>query len=115
MLGSPAGNSGNAAARVEQALSEVASSISGFQPKPGPKFVWLLQLHIWLLVVELYLKLGQLKEAEASINEASTLFPLSHQLMVMVCFCYLFFMPKAWSLKFPKLMYFVIKNHMYLI
>lgn len=91
MLGSPAGNSGNAAARVEQALSEVASSISGFQPKPGPKFVWLLQLHIWLLVVELYLKLGQLKEAEASINEASTLFPLSHQLMVMVRFYFLFF------------------------
>lgn len=97
MLGSPAGNSGNAAARVEQALSEVASSISGFQPKPGPKFVWLLQLHIWLLVVELYLKLGQLKEAEASINEANALFPLSHQLMVMVCFC-LFFM-HAFKLK----------------
>ncbi|XP_054715583.1 tetratricopeptide repeat protein 7B-like [Uloborus diversus] len=81
--GSPAGNSGTAAARVEAALSEVASSISGFQPKPGPKYVWLLQLHIWLLIVELYLRLGQLKEAEASIHEANALFPLSHQLMVM--------------------------------
>ncbi|KAF8793573.1 Tetratricopeptide repeat protein 7B like protein [Argiope bruennichi] len=82
--GSPAGNSGNAAARMEQALSEVASSISGFQPKPGPQYVWLLQLHIWLLIVELYLRQGQLKEAEASIMEANALFPLSHQLMVMV-------------------------------
>ncbi|GBM52501.1 Tetratricopeptide repeat protein 7B [Araneus ventricosus] len=81
--GSPAGNSGNAAARMEQALSEVASSISGFQPKPGPQYVWLLQLHIWLLIVELYLRQGQLKEAEASIMEANALFPLSHQLMVM--------------------------------
>ncbi|KFM58237.1 Tetratricopeptide repeat protein 7B, partial [Stegodyphus mimosarum] len=81
--GSPAGNTSTAAARVEQALSEVASSISGFQPKPGPQYVWLLQLHIWLLIVDLYLRLGQLKEAEASINEANALFPLSHQLMVM--------------------------------
>ncbi|XP_035208898.1 tetratricopeptide repeat protein 7B-like [Stegodyphus dumicola] len=81
--GSPAGNTCTAAARVEQALSEVASSISGFQPKPGPQYVWLLQLHIWLLIVDLYLRLGQLKEAEASINEANALFPLSHQLMVM--------------------------------
>ncbi|CAL1283803.1 unnamed protein product [Larinioides sclopetarius] len=81
--GSPAGNSGTAAARMEQALSEVASSISGFQPKPGPQYVWLLQLHIWLLIVELYLRQGQLKEAEASIMEANALFPLSHQLMVM--------------------------------
>ncbi|XP_015922937.1 tetratricopeptide repeat protein 7B isoform X2 [Parasteatoda tepidariorum] len=81
--GSPAGNCSTAAAKVEQALSEVESSISGFQPKPGPQYVWLLQLHIWLLVIELYLRLGQLKEAEASISEASALYPLSHQLMVM--------------------------------
>lgn len=81
--GSPAGNSVTAAARVEQALSEVASSISGFQPKPGPQSIWLLQLRIWLLIAELYLKLGQIKEAEASVHEAHALFPLSHQLMVM--------------------------------
>ncbi|KAG8183981.1 hypothetical protein JTE90_001514 [Oedothorax gibbosus] len=84
--GSPAGGTSVAnAARVEAALSEVASSISGscFQPRPGPTSVWQLQLHIWLLVVELYLRAGQLKEADASVQEAAALFPLSHQLMVM--------------------------------
>lgn len=80
------GDSGNSvivATRIEQALSEVASSVGGFQPKPGPQTVWLLQLHIWLLIAELYLHLGQVSEAEACIHEASSIFPLCHQLMVM--------------------------------
>ncbi|XP_022249921.1 tetratricopeptide repeat protein 7B-like isoform X2 [Limulus polyphemus] len=81
--GSPATNSVAAASRIEQALSEVASSISGFHPRPGPQSVWILQLHIWLLIAEVYLHLGQVSEAEACVHEASSIFPLSHQLMVM--------------------------------
>ncbi|ROT61164.1 Tetratricopeptide repeat protein 7B [Penaeus vannamei] len=45
-----------AASRVEQALSEVASSLSSYQPKPGPQQAWLLQIQIWLLTAQLYLK-----------------------------------------------------------
>lgn len=45
-----------AASRVEQALSEVASSLSSYQPKPGPHQAWLLQIQIWLLTAQLYLK-----------------------------------------------------------
>lgn len=81
--GSPAANSVAAVSRVEHALSEVASSVNGFQPKPGPQSVWMLQLQIWLLIGDLYLNLGQPVDAEACIQEASTIFPLSHQLMVL--------------------------------
>lgn len=45
-----------AASRVEQALSEVASSLSSYQPKPGPHQAWLLQIQIWLLTAQLYIK-----------------------------------------------------------
>jgi len=40
-----------AASRLEQTLSEVASSIgSSTQPKPGPQHSWMLQTQIWLLL-----------------------------------------------------------------
>ncbi|GLH01190.1 Tetratricopeptide repeat protein 7B [Gryllus bimaculatus] len=72
-----------AASRVEQALSEVASSLSSFTPRPGPQRAWILQLQIWLLLAEIYLSLDQEAAATASIQEASSIFPLSHHIMYM--------------------------------
>lgn len=73
-----------AASRVEQALSEVASSISSLTPRPGPQRAWLLQLQIWLLLAEIYLALDQVSSAAASIQEATAIFPLSHHIMYTV-------------------------------
>ncbi|XP_008208439.1 tetratricopeptide repeat protein 7B isoform X1 [Nasonia vitripennis] len=70
-----------AASRIEQALSEVASSLSSFVPKPGPQRAWLLQLQVWLLLAEVFLVLDHPKEATLSIQEASNIFPLSHHIM----------------------------------
>ncbi|CAK9798302.1 Tetratricopeptide repeat protein 7B [Anthophora plagiata] len=72
-----------AASRVEQALSEVASSLSSFTPKPGPQRAWLLQLQVWLLLTEVYLVLDQPNGAVLSLQEATNIFPLSHHIMYM--------------------------------
>ncbi|XP_042212941.1 tetratricopeptide repeat protein 7B-like isoform X6 [Homarus americanus] len=72
-----------AASRVEQALSEVASSLSSYQPKPGPHQAWLLQIQIWLLTAQLYLKTDQVIEAANCLQEASSIFPMSHHIMFM--------------------------------
>ncbi|XP_037272136.2 tetratricopeptide repeat domain 7 [Rhipicephalus microplus] len=96
------GQSIAAATRVEQALSEAlqtgagplaqpqpqtgtagGGSTMGLREKRGSQTLWLLQLQVWLLIAELYLKMEQLSEAEACILEASNIYPLSHQLMVM--------------------------------
>lgn len=66
------------AAKVEQALSDIASSISSFAPRPGPAKAWTLQLQIWLLLAEIYLSLDQTQAAAACIQEATHIFPLSH-------------------------------------
>jgi hypothetical protein len=76
-----------AASRVEQALSEVASSLSSFTPRPGPQRAWFLQLQIWLLLAEIYLSLEQVTAATACIQEATSIFPLSHHIMYMVSGC----------------------------
>ncbi|XP_011309918.1 tetratricopeptide repeat protein 7B [Fopius arisanus] len=70
-----------AASRIEQALSEVASSLSSFTPKPGPQRAWLLQLHIWLLLTEVFLVLDRPEGATLSLQEATNIFPLSHDVM----------------------------------
>lgn len=72
-----------AASRMEQALSEAASSLSSFNPKPGPKQHWMVQLRIWLLLAEVYLSIDQLDEAMNCITEANLIYPMSHQLMFM--------------------------------
>ncbi|KAK8402737.1 hypothetical protein O3P69_000821 [Scylla paramamosain] len=72
-----------AASRVEQALSEVASSLSSYQPKPGPHQAWLLQIQIWLLTAQLYIKTDQLAEAAQCLHEASSIFPMSHHIIFM--------------------------------
>ncbi|XP_076251037.1 tetratricopeptide repeat domain 7 [Rhynchophorus ferrugineus] len=72
-----------AASRVEQALSEVASSMSSFSPKPGPQRAWMLQMEVWLLLAELYLTLDQITDVQQCIQEATQIYPLSHHIMHM--------------------------------
>uniref|UniRef100_A0A1I8PW08 Tetratricopeptide repeat protein 7 N-terminal domain-containing protein n=1 Tax=Stomoxys calcitrans TaxID=35570 RepID=A0A1I8PW08_STOCA len=69
--------------RVEQALSEAASSLSSFTPKPGPQRPWMIQIKIWLLLADVYLTIEQPAEALNCIHEASQIYPLSHQIMYM--------------------------------
>lgn len=73
-----------AASRVEQALSEAASSLSSFSPRPGPQGAWMIQLKIWLLLADVYLVIDQPHEAMFCIQEASQIYPLSHHIMYMV-------------------------------
>lgn len=73
-----------AASRIEQALSEVASSLSSFTPKPGPQRAWQLQLQIWLLLAEVFLALDRPEGATLSLQEATNIFPMSHHIMYTV-------------------------------
>ncbi|KAI9556045.1 hypothetical protein GHT06_018612 [Daphnia sinensis] len=70
-----------AAARAEQALSDVTSSMCSSLPKPGP--AWQVQLKIWLLTGELYVRLGKCEEALACAQEAAILSPASHHVMYL--------------------------------
>ncbi|XP_037079531.1 tetratricopeptide repeat protein 7B-like [Pollicipes pollicipes] len=79
--GSVRASSTIAPSRVEQALSEVASSLTSSQPRPGPQQVWDLQIRIWLLVADLYLKLGQTNQAISCVQEAATIAPASHHVL----------------------------------
>ncbi|CAH1793148.1 unnamed protein product, partial [Owenia fusiformis] len=73
-----------AASRVEQALSDVASSMnSSHIPKQGPQHAWALQTQIWLHLGELYLNEDRVADANASVQEAATIYPLSHQVSYM--------------------------------
>ncbi|TMW53219.1 hypothetical protein DOY81_001695 [Sarcophaga bullata] len=72
-----------AVSRVEQALSEAASSLSSFTPRPGPQRPWMIQIKIWLLLADVYLNIEQPAEALNCIHEASSIYPLSHQIMYM--------------------------------
>lgn len=73
-----------AASRIEHALSEAASSLSSFSPKPGPQKAWMIQLRIWLLLAEVYLEIELPNEAMNCITEASLINPTCHQIMYMV-------------------------------
>ncbi|XP_022328664.2 tetratricopeptide repeat protein 7B-like [Crassostrea virginica] len=73
-----------AASRVEQTLSEVASSMgSVLHPRPGSQETWLLQAQIWLHLAELYLSLDKMTEAQGCVQETSSIFPLSHHVAFM--------------------------------
>ncbi|XP_033096529.1 tetratricopeptide repeat protein 7B-like isoform X2 [Anneissia japonica] len=72
-----------AASRVEQALSEVASSMGSYIPKPGSQQVWYTQAQIWLSTAEIYIAVGKLNEAKSCMQEAASIFPLSHQILHM--------------------------------
>ncbi|XP_074605550.1 tetratricopeptide repeat domain 7 isoform X2 [Brevipalpus obovatus] len=83
--------------KMEQTLSEVASLdsspvlgdgtiIGGIGLDGGSisqKQLWNLQIHLWILIAELYIKLGMVSEAESCVSEAGNVVfgPISHQLM----------------------------------
>ncbi|XP_065170657.1 tetratricopeptide repeat protein 7B [Atheta coriaria] len=84
-----------AASRVEQALSEVASSVSSFNPRPGPQRAYLLLLEVWLLLAEIYLCVDQPDDVLKCIQEASQIFPLSHHILHMRGLLHMY--NKQWS------------------
>ena len=59
------------------------SIVSSNSSSASNKQMWSIQLHIWLMIVELYIKLDQLQDAEHCIHEGINVIfgPLSHQLM----------------------------------
>ncbi|XP_050437574.1 tetratricopeptide repeat protein 7B [Adelges cooleyi] len=70
--------------RIEQALSEVASSISSLVPqRPIANTVWHTQQNVWLLLAEIYLAQDQFDAANNCLLEAASIFPLSHHIMYM--------------------------------
>ncbi|XP_066550184.1 tetratricopeptide repeat protein 7B isoform X2 [Amia ocellicauda] len=72
-----------AASRVEQALSEVASSLQSSAPKQGPLHPWMTLAQIWLHAAEVYIGMGKPTEATACTQEAANLFPMSHNVLFM--------------------------------
>ncbi|CAF91542.1 unnamed protein product [Tetraodon nigroviridis] len=72
-----------AASRVEQALSEVASSLQSSAPKQGPLHPWMTLAQIWLHAAEVYISMAKPAEAAACTQEASNLFPTSHNVLYM--------------------------------
>uniref|UniRef100_A0AAR2IV87 Tetratricopeptide repeat protein 7 N-terminal domain-containing protein n=1 Tax=Pygocentrus nattereri TaxID=42514 RepID=A0AAR2IV87_PYGNA len=72
-----------AASRVEQALSEVASSLQSSAPKQGPLHPWMTLAQIWLHAAEVYIGMLKPAEALACTLEAASLFPLSHNVLFM--------------------------------
>ncbi|XP_061600498.1 tetratricopeptide repeat protein 7B isoform X2 [Cololabis saira] len=72
-----------AASRVEQALSEVASSLQSSAPKQGPMHPWMTLAQIWLHAAEVYIGMSKPAEASACTQEASNLFPTSHNVLYM--------------------------------
>ncbi|KAM4541982.1 tetratricopeptide repeat protein 7B isoform 1-T1 [Odontesthes bonariensis] len=72
-----------AASRVEQALSEVASSLQSSAPKHGPLHPWMTLAQIWLHAAEVYIGMSKPAEATACTQEAANLFPTSHNVLYM--------------------------------
>ncbi|KAM3594720.1 uncharacterized protein V6R79_012822 [Siganus canaliculatus] len=72
-----------AASRVEQALSEVASSLQSSAPKQGPLHPWMTLAQIWLHAAEVYTSMSKPAEASACTQEAANLFPTSHNVLYM--------------------------------
>ncbi|KAI3367934.1 hypothetical protein L3Q82_026765, partial [Scortum barcoo] len=72
-----------AASRVEQALSEVASSLQSSAPKHGPLHPWMTLAQIWLHAAEVYTGMSKPVEASACTQEAANLFPTSHNVLYM--------------------------------
>ncbi|XP_062378812.1 tetratricopeptide repeat protein 7B isoform X2 [Sardina pilchardus] len=72
-----------AASRVEQALSEVASSLQSSAPKQGPLHPWMTLAQIWIHAAEVYVGMGKPAEATACTQEAANLFPTSHHVLYM--------------------------------
>uniref|UniRef100_UPI0035900CFE tetratricopeptide repeat protein 7B-like isoform X2 n=1 Tax=Myxine glutinosa TaxID=7769 RepID=UPI0035900CFE len=72
-----------AASRVEQALSEVDSSLQSCIRRQGPMHPWMILTQIWLHAAEVYIGIGKPTEALACIQEAAGLFPMSHHVLYL--------------------------------
>uniref|UniRef100_A0A8C2JFC3 Tetratricopeptide repeat domain 7A n=1 Tax=Cyprinus carpio TaxID=7962 RepID=A0A8C2JFC3_CYPCA len=71
-----------AVSRLEQAMSEVSAISSAH--RHGPAYIWTTLERIWLQAAgELFMADGRMKEAQFCVQEAGTLFPASHSVLLL--------------------------------
>ncbi|XP_030627001.1 tetratricopeptide repeat protein 7A [Chanos chanos] len=70
-----------AASRLEQAMSEVSAISSAH--RQGPAYIWTTLERVWLQAGELFMEDGRVKEAQFCVQEAGTLFPTSHSVLLL--------------------------------
>uniref|UniRef100_A0A672TCL8 Tetratricopeptide repeat domain 7A n=1 Tax=Sinocyclocheilus grahami TaxID=75366 RepID=A0A672TCL8_SINGR len=71
-----------AVSRLEQAMSEVSALSSAH--RHGPAYIWTTLERIWLQAAgELFIADGRMKEAQFCVQEAGTLFPASHSVLLL--------------------------------
>ncbi|XP_052428396.1 tetratricopeptide repeat protein 7A [Carassius gibelio] len=70
-----------AVSRLEQAMSEVSAISSAH--RHGPAYIWTTLERIWLQAGELFMADGRMKEAQFCVQEAGTLFPASHSVLLL--------------------------------
>ncbi|XP_016368052.1 tetratricopeptide repeat protein 7A-like [Sinocyclocheilus rhinocerous] len=70
-----------AVSRLEQAMSEVSALSSAH--RHGPAYIWTTLERIWLQAGELFMADGRMKEAQFCVQEAGTLFPASHSVLLL--------------------------------
>uniref|UniRef100_A0A671MFU2 Tetratricopeptide repeat domain 7A n=1 Tax=Sinocyclocheilus anshuiensis TaxID=1608454 RepID=A0A671MFU2_9TELE len=71
-----------AVSRLEQAMSEVSAISSAH--RHGPAYIWATLERIWLQAAgELFMADGRMKEAQFCVQEAGTLFPASHSVLLL--------------------------------
>ncbi|WAR19401.1 TTC7B-like protein [Mya arenaria] len=74
-----------AVSRIEQTLSDLASSSLGKEGSQSASESRTLKLQgqIWMHLSDLYLSMDKVAEAESCVQETASLFPLSHQISYM--------------------------------
>uniref|UniRef100_A0A671TFF1 Tetratricopeptide repeat protein 7A-like n=1 Tax=Sinocyclocheilus anshuiensis TaxID=1608454 RepID=A0A671TFF1_9TELE len=71
-----------AVSRLEQAMSEVSALSSAH--RHGPAYIWTTLERIWLQAAgELFMADGRMKEAQFCVQEAGTIFPASHSVLLL--------------------------------
>ncbi|TRY88729.1 hypothetical protein DNTS_029667 [Danionella cerebrum] len=70
-----------AVSRLEQAMSEVSALSSAH--RHGPAYIWTTLERIWLQAGELFIADGRMREAQFCVQEAGTLFPTSHSVLLL--------------------------------
>ncbi|XP_016329425.1 tetratricopeptide repeat protein 7A isoform X1 [Sinocyclocheilus anshuiensis] len=70
-----------AVSRLEQAMSEVSALSSAH--RHGPAYIWTTLERIWLQAGELFMADGRMKEAQFCVQEAGTIFPASHSVLLL--------------------------------
>lgn len=62
----------------ESAMSEVDSSLKSGPLRCGPEQLYSVQLQLWLLIAQLFIKLDQVGDAVSCVQEAMSITPSSH-------------------------------------